>query len=46
MIDNKPSQMKEHWNRVYSSKEVEELGWYEDIPTQSLNLINHNVICD
>lgn len=31
--------MKNHWNEVYSSKSIEKLGWYEDVATQSLNLI-------
>lgn len=31
--------IKEHWNRVYSSKEVNKLGWYEKMPELSLKLI-------
>ena len=31
--------MKEHWDRVYSSKPVTQLGWYEPQPTPSLQLI-------
>lgn len=30
---------KEHWNKVYSSKEVNKLGWYEETPDKSLKLI-------
>lgn len=33
--------LKKHWNNVYSSKNVDELGWYEEFPEQSLNLINN-----
>jgi SAM-dependent methyltransferase len=40
MVDSRPSQLKEHWDSVYSSNEVETLGWYEDVPTQSLKLIS------
>lgn len=31
--------MKEHWERVYAKKPVEELGWYESSPEPSLDLI-------
>jgi ubiquinone/menaquinone biosynthesis C-methylase UbiE len=31
--------IKEHWNRVYTSKEVNKLGWYEEMPELSLKLI-------
>lgn len=30
---------KEHWNKVYSSDDMTSLGWYEDIPKPSLDLI-------
>ena len=30
---------KEHWNKVYSSNDMTSLGWYEDIPKPSLDLI-------
>jgi ubiquinone/menaquinone biosynthesis C-methylase UbiE len=30
---------KEHWNKVYSSNSEQQLGWYEDSPTLSLELI-------
>lgn len=33
--------MKEHWNKVYASKEVDKLGWYEEIPTPSIKLLSH-----
>ena len=32
--------MKEHWNHVYTSREVSKLGWYEETPTPSLMLIS------
>jgi SAM-dependent methyltransferase len=31
--------MKEHWNTVYASKPIDQLGWYEPHPTPSLQLI-------
>ncbi len=33
--------MKEHWNNVYASKEVDKLGWYEETPTPSIKLLSH-----
>ncbi len=35
----KDPDLLKHWNKVYSSKNAAELGWYEDFPEQSLNLI-------
>jgi len=32
--------MKEHWNRVYSSKEVNNLSWYEKTPEPSIKLLS------
>jgi len=32
--------IKEHWNSVYSSREVNKLGWYEEMPELSLKLIS------
>jgi ubiquinone/menaquinone biosynthesis C-methylase UbiE len=32
--------MKEHWDRVYISREVCKLGWYEETPTPSLMMIS------
>ena len=32
--------MREHWNDVYSSKDVNQLGWYEKTPTPSLELLS------
>lgn len=32
--------MKEHWNKVYSSKETKELGWYEETPEPSIKLFS------
>ncbi|OGN72238.1 MAG: hypothetical protein A2X25_00825 [Chloroflexi bacterium GWB2_49_20] len=34
-----PKTMKEHWDSVYSSQPVTQLGWYEPQPTPSLQLI-------
>lgn len=34
------NQMKEHWNKVYKSREIDKLGWYEDKPIPSLNLLS------
>lgn len=31
--------MKEHWDKIYSSKETTQLGWYEASPEKSLELI-------
>lgn len=36
--------LKEHWDRVYSSTPVTQLGWYEPQPTPSLELIRHCVL--
>ena len=30
---------KEHWNKIYSQSEVNNLGWYEESPEPSLELI-------
>ena len=30
---------KEHWNKVYSKSEINKLGWYEESPKPSLDLI-------
>ncbi|MBR9682372.1 MAG: class I SAM-dependent methyltransferase [Candidatus Aenigmarchaeota archaeon] len=32
--------MKEHWNKVYSSRDTTRLGWYEESPEKSLELID------
>ena len=32
--------MKEHWDNVYSSREIEKTGWYEKVPEPSLELIS------
>lgn len=32
--------MKEHWNSIYSSTEIEKLGWYEEMPAKCLELFN------
>jgi len=39
-MDNKTNlTIKEHWEKIYSSNESTELGWYEDVPQPSLDLI-------
>ncbi len=35
---------KTYWNKVYTKKEVEELGWYEENPEQSLQLIDKCIL--
>jgi len=35
---------KEHWNKIYSSKPVSQLGWYESQPGPSLQLIEKCLI--
>lgn len=32
---------RQHWDRVYQKAEIEQLGWYEADPEQSLALIGH-----
>lgn len=32
--------MKKHWNRVYESRELDKLGWYEEKPIPSLSLLS------
>jgi ubiquinone/menaquinone biosynthesis C-methylase UbiE len=32
--------MKDHWNKVYSSKEARELGWHEESPESTLKLLS------
>lgn len=34
------SLMKEHWNKIYSERDVDELSWYEEIPEPSISLIS------
>ena len=36
-----PKDIERHWNKVYERSEVDSLGWYEDYPAPSLNLIHH-----
>ena len=38
MNENKIN-LKDHWNKVYSSTEISQLGWYEENPEASLKLI-------
>lgn len=39
MNNEKQIDYREHWNKVYSSNEINNLGWYEEIPKPSLDLI-------
>ena len=39
------SNPKEHWNKVYGSNKVTQLGWYEESPEKSLELIEKCGIC-
>ena len=39
MNNGKNIDYREHWNKVYSSNEINNLGWYEEIPKPSLDLI-------
>ena len=32
--------IQEHWNRIYTSRAVEQLGWYEPVPEPSLRLLS------
>ena len=32
--------MKEHWNKIYSTRDVEKLSWYEEIPEPSIRLLS------
>lgn len=34
------SLMKEHWNKIYSSRDVDKLSWYEEIPEPSIKLLS------
>ena len=38
MNENKIN-LKDHWNKVYSTTEISQLGWYEENPEASLKLI-------
>ena len=31
---------KNHWDKVYSKNDLDKLGWYEETPQPSLDLIN------
>ena len=33
-----------HWNKVYDNKQIEQLGWYEENPEPSLNLIKDSQV--
>ncbi len=37
--DKKHINYKEHWNKVYSSNDMTNLGWYEEIPKPSIDFI-------
>ena len=32
--------MKEHWNKIYSARDVDKLSWYEEIPEPSIRLLS------
>lgn len=32
--------MKEHWNKIYSMRDVNKLSWYEEIPEPSIRLLS------
>ena len=32
--------MKEHWNKIYSARDVNKLSWYEEIPEPSIRLLS------
>ena len=34
---------KEHWEKIYSTKELNEVSWYQPKPETSLNLIMKNI---
>jgi ubiquinone/menaquinone biosynthesis C-methylase UbiE len=34
------NQIQERWNRIYKSREMDKLGWYEEKPIPSLNLLS------
>lgn len=36
--------LREHWNNAYLNKSVSELGWYEEMPEPSLELVNKTEI--
>ena len=36
--------LRDHWNQAYLKRPVEELGWYEDIPEPSIELVNKSLI--
>ena len=38
-MENEVRDKKTHWDRVYEKSETDSLGWYEDYPAPSLNLI-------
>ena len=31
---------KDHWEKIYSTKEIDEVSWYQETPTTSLNIID------
>ncbi len=34
------SLVKEHWNKIYSSRDVDKLSWYEEVPEPSIRLLS------
>lgn len=43
MDSGKKVNYTEHWNKIYTTNEINNLGWYEEIPKPSLDLIS---ICE
>lgn len=37
--ETKPIDFKHHWNKAYDKTEIKKLGWYEENPEPSINLI-------
>ena len=38
---------KRHWENIYETKEIDGVSWYQDTPTDSLNLIKRffSLVC-
>jgi len=39
MSEIKQIDYKDHWNKIYSKSEINKLGWHEESPKPSLDLI-------
>jgi ubiquinone/menaquinone biosynthesis C-methylase UbiE len=35
---------KKHWEKIYQTKDLKDVSWYQPIPTTSLNFLKHNNI--